>query len=160
MPICSFEATSESPAETRRYGRVLGRNARPGDVYLLVGELGAGKTCLTQGVLWGLGGHEFARSATFVLASQYPARLTLYHIDLFRLDDPAEAMDLGLEEYLYGNGVCVVEWADKAMDVFPKTHLKVEMEVLGARTRRLRFSADACGYADLLEALMSKAAGG
>ena len=108
--------SSYGPEETQAIGRILGRSAEPGDVFLLVGDLGAGKTCLTQGILFGLGSEEFARSPTFVLVSQYPGRLTMYHMDLYRLDTFAEVLDLGLDEYLFGDGVSVVEWADKAAE--------------------------------------------
>ena len=80
---------------------------------LLEGELGSGKTCLTQGILWGLGGTEYARSPTFVLMAQYAARLTLYHVDLYRVESVAEAADLGLDEVVSGEGVTVIEWADR-----------------------------------------------
>ena len=108
-------------------------------MFLLAGELGAGKTCLTQGVLWGLGGDEYARSPTFVLVSQYRARLTLHHVDLYRLDSFSEVYGLELDEYLYGDGVCVVEWADKAEDMFPEDSLVIRLDVTGDTTRRITF---------------------
>ena len=85
---------SGAPEHTQAIGRALGRSAEAGDVFLLVGGLGAGKTCLTQGILWGLGVDEYARSPTFVLMSQYSGRLTLYHVDLYRLDSIEEIEDL------------------------------------------------------------------
>ena len=84
--------------ETRRIGRIIGENASPGDVYLLTGPLGAGKTCLTQGIAQGLGVDGHARSPTFVLLTRYRGRLTLQHADLYRINHPAEAWDLGLED--------------------------------------------------------------
>ena len=90
-----LELTTTGPEETRRVGRVLGEVARPGDVFLLTGELGAGKTCLTQGILRGLGSDETARSPTFVLVSEYSARMTLYHVDLYRLKGGVDVLDLG-----------------------------------------------------------------
>ncbi len=130
---------SGSPEHTRAIGRALGESAKPGDVFLLAGELGAGKTCLTQGVLWGLGGDEFARSPTFVLVSQYRARLTLHHVDLYRLDSFTEVDGLELDEYLYGDGLCVVEWADKAEGMFPEDSLVIRLDVTGDTTRRITF---------------------
>ena len=114
MEAYRFETTTRSPEDTQRIGRALGAHAGPGHIYLLLGELGAGKTCFAQGVLWGLGVDEYARSPSFVLVAQYQGRLTMYHIDLYRLDTADEVYDLGLEEYLCGDGVCVVEWADRA----------------------------------------------
>ncbi len=130
------------PEQTQALGRALGAAARAGDVFLLAGGLGAGKTCLTQGILWGLGLDEFARSPTFVLVAEYPARLTLYHLDLYRLDNVDEVEALGLDEYLYGDGVCVVEWADKAPGAFPPKHLSIRLETLDELTRRIRLTAD------------------
>ncbi len=135
----SMTIVSGSPEHTRAIGRALGESAEPGDVFLLAGELGAGKTCLTQGVLWGLGGHEYARSPTFVLVSQYRARLTLHHVDLYRLDSFTEVDGLELDEYLYGDGLCVVEWADKAEGMFPEDSLVVRLDVTSDTTRRITF---------------------
>ena len=81
---------SDSPEDTHKIGRRIGSKAQSGDVLLLVGDLGAGKTTLTQGILWGLGGTEYARSPTFVLVNEYPARLTMYHMDLYRLNSIEE----------------------------------------------------------------------
>ena len=128
-------------------------SAEPGDVFLLAGGLGAGKTCLTQGVLWGLGGTEYARSPTFVLVSQYPARLMLHHVDLYRLDSFAEFDGLELDEYLYGDGLCVVEWADKAEGIFPETSLVIRLEVTGESTRRITFEPPRGGAEWLANAL-------
>ena len=136
------ELITYSPEQTQELGKALGAAARAGDVFLLEGSLGAGKTCLTQGILWGLGGDEYARSPTFVLMAEYRARLTLYHIDLYRLDSVDEIQELGLDEYLQGQGVCVVEWADKARGLFPRKHMSIRLEVLDENTRRVGLAAD------------------
>lgn len=120
--------TTASPEETRAVGRILGEQGKPGDVFLLTGPLGAGKTCLTQGIAWGLGVSEYARSPTFVIMTRYRGRLTLYHFDLYRINDPLEAWDLGLDEQLFGDGVCVVEWADRAAEVFPDNCLWLHLD--------------------------------
>jgi len=109
-------------------GRIIGEQARPGDIYLLTGPLGAGKTCLTQGIAWGLGVTEPARSPTFVLMTRYRGRLTLHHLDLYRIGGPLEAWDLGVEEQLSGDGVCVVEWAERAEDIFPEDALWIALD--------------------------------
>jgi len=114
--------------ETRRIGRIIGENASPGDVYLLTGPLGAGKTCLTQGIAQGLGVDGYARSPTFVLLTRYRGRLTLQHADLYRINHPAEAWDLGLEDIVAaGDDVLVVEWADRAEDIFPEDALWISL---------------------------------
>ena len=132
---------------------MLGSSAEPGHVFLLVGELGAGKTCLAQGILWGLGVDEFARSPTFVLVSEHRGRLTMYHIDLFRLEGSLDLAELGMDEYLEGQGLCVVEWADRAPGLFQESHLKVGMERLGESERRITISASSPEYGKVLEAV-------
>ena len=128
---------SESPEETQRFGDDLGRLAQPGDLFLLVGSLGTGKTCLTQGIAWGLGIEGYATSPSFVVINQYRGRLPLYHIDLYRLDRIEEVIELGLDDYLYGEGVSVVEWAEKALAVLPKEHLLIEMSFISDTSRNL-----------------------
>ena len=109
-------------------GRVLGEHSRAGDIYLLSGPLGAGKTCLAQGIASGLDVTGYVRSPTFVLMTRYRGRLTLHHVDLYRLGGPGEVWDLGLEEQLFGDGVCVVEWADRASDLFPPESLIISLD--------------------------------
>ena len=100
----SFNLVTNNADETQSLGAHLGELAQPGDIFLLCGNLGAGKTCLTQGIVWGLGSQEYALSPTFVLMREIQARLPLYHIDLYRLDQIAEVSDLGLDDYLYWRG--------------------------------------------------------
>jgi tRNA threonylcarbamoyladenosine biosynthesis protein TsaE len=145
--------STSSPEQTQAAGRVLGAYASAGDVFLLTGELGAGKTCLTQGILWGLGGEEYARSPTFVLICEYYARLTLYHMDLYRVDSIDEVINLGIDDYFLGEGVCVVEWAEKGADVFIGEHVNVVIEDTGDNSRRLTFGADSLRYSEMLCAL-------
>jgi len=146
---------THSPDETRELGRLLGAEAKPGDLLLLSGPLGAGKTCLTQGVAFGLGVQEYARSPSFIIVSRYRGRMDLYHIDLYRLDDLAEIMDLGLEEYLTGGGISVVEWADKATSLFPQEHLWIEMAYGEEENERcIVFNARGDRHNELLQALI------
>ena len=126
---------SHSAEDTRELGRVIGSSSRPGDILLLAGELGAGKTTLTQGVLWGLGSNEYARSPTFVLVNEYEARIPVYHMDLYRLDTFNEIDGLGLEDYLFGDGLCVIEWADKARGYFPADHLAISIKTVSDSAR-------------------------
>ena len=153
-----FETTSAS--DTQKVGEIIGASAQPGDIYLLTGPLGAGKTCLSQGIARGLGVPENLRSPTFVLMTKHQGRLVLHHLDLYRINDPWEAWDLGLDEQLLGEGVCVVEWADKAPDVFPEDHLEVRIERIGENSRRLMLTARSKGYAEILKAVASDKAGG
>ena len=123
-PVC---LTTASPEQTRNLGGIIGELAQPGDVYLLTGPLGAGKTCLTQGIAQGLGVEGYVRSPTFVLMTRHTGRLTLHHVDLYRVGGPEEAWDLGLDEQLFGDGVCVIEWADRAEEVFPEEAFWLEL---------------------------------
>ena len=125
----SIAIHTESAEETRRIGQVIGEAAAPGDIYLLTGPLGAGKTCLTQGIAQGLDVDGYARSPTFVLVTRYRGRLTIHHADLYRIDHPAEAWDLGLEDVMSaGEDVLIVEWADRAPDIFPGHALWVDLD--------------------------------
>ena len=133
----SLRLVSHGPDETREIGRLLGREAQAGDLFLLEGGLGAGKTCLTQGIAWGLGVEGYARSPSFVIITRYRGRLTLYHIDLFRVGGDQELWDLGLEEYFLGEGVCVIEWADRAPGVFPPESISIAMKYGERETERL-----------------------
>jgi tRNA threonylcarbamoyladenosine biosynthesis protein TsaE len=110
----------------------LGQLAEKADVYLLVGELGTGKTCLVQGIASGLAVKEYAFSPSFVLLREYHGRLPLYHIDFYRLGRIEEIADLGLDEYFYGRGVCVVEWAEKGLSIIPDDNLLITMHYVPA----------------------------
>jgi tRNA threonylcarbamoyladenosine biosynthesis protein TsaE len=147
------EITSHSPEETQDFGACLGELARPGDVLLLVGELGAGKTCLTQGIARGLGIKEYAASPSFVVVRELYGRLPLYHMDFYRLDNLEEIADLGLDDYFYGQGVSVVEWADKGLSLLPAEHLLVEMSYLSDTGRRLKLKARGKRYRQLVAEL-------
>ena len=133
---CSLRIRTNSPEQTQAVGRTIGEQAQAGDIYLLTGSLGAGKTCLTQGIAWGLGVPGYARSPTFVLMTRYQGRMVLHHVDLYRIGDAEEAWDLGLEEQLTGDGVCVVEWADRAAQIFPPDSLWINLSYGGSVDRR------------------------
>ncbi|MFP4641110.1 MAG: tRNA (adenosine(37)-N6)-threonylcarbamoyltransferase complex ATPase subunit type 1 TsaE [Chloroflexota bacterium] len=144
---------THSPEQTQEIGSIIGEFAQPGDLLLLVGDLGTGKTCLVQGIAWGMGLPGYASSPSFVLAREYPGSTNLYHIDLYRLENLEEIADLGIDDYLYGEGVCVVEWAEKAMTLFPQEHLLIELEHLTENERKLRFQAKGQRCTELLNQL-------
>jgi tRNA threonylcarbamoyladenosine biosynthesis protein TsaE len=143
---------SRTPAETRRIGARLGRLLQPGDVLLLQGELGAGKTMLTQGIGQGLKVEEPVKSSSFVLMNEYHGRLTLYHADLYRLNDPSEVAELALEE-VAAPGVLVVEWPERAWQELPPEHLLVRIEEDGAKGRTLTLVPRGRRYEELVERL-------
>ncbi len=144
---------SRSPDETIKIGEAIGQTANPGDLVLLRGQLGTGKTCLTQGILWGLGGTEYARSPTFVLMSQYEARMTLYHIDLYRIGSIQELEILGLEEVIFGDGVTVVEWAERSGDLFIENGLNIEISYDRTDNRIMNLYTNNDKYATTLETI-------
>ncbi len=146
-----LEVTSNSPQETQRYGQRLGELAEPGDIYLLVGNLGSGKTCLTQGIALGLDIQDYILSPTFVLIRELQGRLPLYHIDLYRMESMEEVMELGLENYLNGQGVSVVEWAEKGLSIFPEENLLIEIDYLDDTARKLRFKPRGQRYLELVK---------
>lgn len=106
---------THSPEETQALGEQLGKTLKPGDVIALIGDLGAGKTCLTQGIARGIGiaPDEVVSSPSYILINEYNGTIPIYHIDLYRLESTAEIADLGLMEYIEGNGICVIEWAER-----------------------------------------------
>lgn len=149
----ALKLTSHSPEETQRLGAELGKLSQSGDVFLLVGNLGSGKTCLTQGIAWGLDVREYAFSPSFVIVREYHGRLPLYHVDLYRLDHLGEIVDLGLDEYFYGNGVSVVEWADKGLAALPEENLLITLEHVAETQRSIRLEANGKRYSQLVELL-------
>ena len=148
----TLAVTTHSPEETQEVGRLVGAHAQAGDLFLLSGTLGSGKTTLTQGIAWGLGVREYAHSPTFVLVHEYHGRLTLFHLDLYRLDDPREVEELGLDEFLE-EGLCVVEWAEKAAALFPEPNLRIELSEGGPEERQLRLLPQGQRYEQLLDIL-------
>lgn len=145
--------TTHSPEETRRLGRWLGERLLPGSFVALVGDLGAGKTHLSGGILNGLGVERTGGSPTFTLLWEYQGRLPVYHWDVYRLRSPAELDDLGYEEYFYGEGVNVVEWADRVAELWPPDHLRIDLTYgEGEQERVLTFRGTA-RHAALLEEL-------
>lgn len=144
---------SRSPEETQKIGTSIGGLALPGDSFLLVGGLGTGKTCLTQGIAWGLDIKEYAPSPSFVIIRELRGRLTLYHIDLYRVNRVEELIELGLDDYLYGKGVCVVEWAEKGLSLLPTEHLLIQISYLSDTERSLQLKPSGERYYRLLEQL-------
>ena len=146
LNIKSLELISHGPEQTQKFGICIGELALPGDIFLLVGRLGTGKTCLTQGIAWGLGIKEYALSPSFVIVRELYGRLPLYHIDLYRLDHIEEIADLGLDDYLYGKGVCVVEWAEKGLSMLPIEYLLIEISYLSDTERSFQLKPSGKRY--------------
>lgn len=118
-----------SPEETLEIGRLLGENAGPGEVYALIGDLGAGKTVFTKGFAQGLGIEEPVNSPTFTILQIYEeGRLPLYHFDVYRIEEPEEMEEVGFDEYIDGDGVCLIEWAGRIGDLLPPEVIVVRIE--------------------------------
>jgi len=130
---------SDSREQTLETGRIIGSVLERGDIVALIGELGSGKTCLTQGLAQGLGVAENVPvvSPTFTLINEYPGRVPLVHLDVYRLSGPRDLEDMGYEEYFYGGGVIVIEWAEKVRDILPEKTLFVCMRYVDENTREL-----------------------
>jgi len=129
---------SHSPTETLEYGRRLAAELQPGAVLALTGALGAGKTCLVKGIARGLGVEQEVTSPTFTLIHEYRGgRLPLYHVDLYRLDSIEQAVGIGIEEYLPGDGVTVIEWAEKIESLLPPGTKRLRLSLVNDTSRRI-----------------------
>ncbi len=140
-----FEIESISPEETRRLGRAIGRALTAGSIVALNGELGTGKTTLTQGIARGLDVPEAFQvtSPIFTLVNEYPGRLTLYHVDLYRLSGPADLETLGYEEFFFAEGVTVVEWSEKIAEILDEGCIFIELRYIDANRRCIGIQAPA-----------------
>ena len=120
---------SFSPEDTFRVGEQLAKDARPGDIYTLDGDLGVGKTIFTKGMAKGLGIEEPVTSPTFTILQEYESgRLPLYHFDVYRIGDPEEMDEIGYEDYFYGQGICLIEWAGLIEELIPKEAVRICIE--------------------------------
>ena len=146
---------TDSDEETIALGRRLGIHLDAGDVVALIGELGSGKTWFTKGVGLGLGvgAQEIITSPTFTLINEYPGRVPLYHIDLYRLESLSEALSAGMEEYLHADGVTVVEWADRWPEMLPGQSVVVELTIIDYHNRRITLSGHHPRAVEIIEAL-------
>lgn len=146
---------SHSPAQTVRIGQRLGELLQRGDVILLLGDFGVGKTHFVKGIARGLGSDDLVNSPSFVLINEYRAgaargHTPIYHVDLYRIEDEAELGGIGIDEALGGNGVCIIEWADRAQHWLPVEHLAVSLRHLSETKRILRFTPNGVHYEDLV----------
>jgi tRNA threonylcarbamoyladenosine biosynthesis protein TsaE len=142
-------------AGTTAFGHRLAKFLFPGAVVGLIGPLGAGKTHLVRSVAEGLGIQDsrVVNSPTFVLIQEYTARLPIYHFDAYRLSNAQEFADLGVHEYFQGDGVCLVEWADRVESTLPREHLRLTLAVTGPTRRQLTLTGVGDRYAKLVRQL-------
>ena len=138
-----LEIRLNSLEETEDFGIKFGKVLKRGDILCLNGDLGAGKTTLTKSIGLGLGVEDYITSPTFALINQYSGRMPVYHFDVYRLENVDELYDLGFDEYFFGNGVCIIEWADKINRMIPKEKIVIDIEKgNNLEERILKFSGD------------------
>jgi len=129
---------TRTPAETQTIGEEIGKQLRQGDLVALIGDLGTGKTCLTQGIARGVGvdPNQIVNSPSYTLINEYAGKIPIYHVDLYRLQNHDELLDLGLDEYMEGNGICIIEWAEK-LGSLKISHTKIQITWLSEMTREI-----------------------
>lgn len=137
-----FELRTNSEGETRKLGEIIGRNLESGDIVALIGDLGAGKTCMTKGLAKSLGVSDQYEitSPTFTIINEYPGIMTFWHVDAYRLESSREMIDAGFEDFFCSSGVVVIEWAEKILDILPPNTLFVTFEYVDDTTRVVRIS--------------------
>ncbi len=142
-----LSVVSHSAEETRSLGILLGEELHAGDVVALIGPLGAGKTCLAQGIALGLGVDASVpvTSPTFTLVGEYPGRVPLRHADFYRVETPTRLEDAGFDDLLDGRGVLVVEWPERFPDALPKERLEIRIEIRSESERSVEFRAYGAG---------------
>ena len=132
--------SSKSAEQTLLWGEYVGALLGKVDVVALIGELGAGKTTLTQGIAHGAGVHAqcYITSPTFTIINEYMGRMPVYHFDFYRIDTPSEVEDLGLEEYFQKDGVALIEWAEKIVTLLPDDYVRIALEYIDQNVRKMR----------------------
>lgn len=152
----NFTITLISLEVTKQFGYLIGKELITGDIITLDGDLGAGKTTLTQSIARGLEVPEkyYITSPSFNIMHEYPGRLSLYHMDFYRLHGSDDVLSMGLEEFFYGNGVTVIEWGVKAADVIPETGLAIHMAVGDEESREVTITVKSDYWLEKIEKLM------
>ena len=143
--------------ETKEFGIKLGQILAGGDIVCLNGDLGAGKTTLTKSIGLGLGVSDYITSPTFTLINEYRGRLPVYHFDVYRLENVDELYDLGFDEYFYGKGVSIIEWAEKIEKLLPKERIVLNIEKgIDIDERRINITGYGNRYIEILKELEKK----
>lgn len=150
----TLHITTHNPQETQKIGERLAKQCQGGEILCLSGNLGAGKTTFVKGIARGLGIDEKnVNSPTFVIMNVYEGRLPLYHFDFYRLESHKDIEGIGYDEFIYGRGVAVVEWAERFGRLMPSEHLSIELSDQGEQTRVLNFKATGQRYENLIGTL-------
>jgi tRNA threonylcarbamoyladenosine biosynthesis protein TsaE len=155
LPCSQFQFSSGSPEETKRWGARLAKETKTGDIILFLANLGCGKTTFIQGFIKKLGVQEEALSPTFIIAQTFEGRRVIHHLDFYRLS-PKEILDMGVQDYLLGQGaiepgVVLIEWADRAKELWPRERLEIHIKIdPKTKTRLFRAVARGKRYVQLL----------
>jgi len=155
-----FQYISNDEEETILLGEKIGELLEPGQIILLSGELGAGKTILVQGICNGLGVDEDVTSPTYTLINEYEGELTVYHMDLYRLEDEEDLYDVGVEDYLDTERIVLIEWPDLVYDLLPPDFVYIRLVVLDDNTRKITIEAEGDKGIRLIERLAENVGNG
>jgi tRNA threonylcarbamoyladenosine biosynthesis protein TsaE len=152
-----YKIRSRSAEETYQFGKTLGTLLEPGDLVAFTGDLGAGKTCCVQGIACGLGvkDRSLITSPTFTLIQEYQGRIPMYHFDVYRLTHEEDILDLGYEEYFYGDGVTVIEWAERVATFLPDEHVAIRLHIESDQSRCIKLQAYGEHYSHLIQSLFA-----
>ncbi len=131
---------TNNATETEELGRKLGEALKGGEVIAMTGDLGAGKTTMTKALAKGLGIDDHVTSPTFTILNEYEGRLKLFHFDVYRIDDIEEMYDLGFEEYIYGDGVSIIEWSNLIKEILPDDTINIEILATDDEKRNIKIS--------------------
>lgn len=146
-----MEFIVDSVEKTISIGTEIGKNVNKGDIICLIGDLGTGKTHITKGIAEGLNVDDHITSPTFNIVNEYDGRLKLYHFDVYRVNDPDEIEAIGFDEYIFGDGVSIIEWANYIEELIPEDHLRITIEKLpdmGVNFRKIsiKYNSDRYNY--------------
>lgn len=148
-----MEFIIENREKTKKFGEYLGSILSSGDVICLNGDLGTGKTTMTKSIGLGMGIDDYITSPTFTIINEYYADLNLYHFDTYRLSSDADVEYLGFDEYFYGDGVCIIEWADRIKDALPEDYLEINLKRIDEEKRNVEIVAVGSRSQEILEEL-------
>ncbi|SCY74212.1 tRNA (adenosine(37)-N6)-threonylcarbamoyltransferase complex ATPase subunit type 1 TsaE [Alkaliphilus peptidifermentans] len=142
--------------ETEAIAEKLGSMVKKGDIICLTGDLGAGKTVFSKSFAKGLGVQEVVTSPTFTIVQEYQGRIPMYHFDVYRVNQPHEMDDIGFDEYVFGDGVCIIEWASIIKEILPENCLWIEIQVTGAESRTICVEDQSQNYKNIIKELLMK----
>lgn len=148
-----MKITVNNLKDTEMVGKIIGRNLTNGTVLCLDGDLGAGKTTLTQFIAKEFGINEYLTSPTFTIIKEYEGKLPFYHMDVYRIESEEDMYDLGYDEYIYSEGVTIIEWSHKIKNILPKNRINIEIQRVGDNQRILHITGSGITYDNIIKEL-------